>query len=289
MVERKILIIMPAHNEAENLPYVFEELERVFERLRPALPQVDVVVVDDYSSDDTATVAARLGAKVVSLPCNLGYGGAVQTGFKYAVQYGYDYGVMMDSDGQHDPACIPDLLAPVLAGEADVTIGSRFLPVESGAVQESIVTSAAHGWVRATAYKTTWAKRLGMNIFAKIVAHFSHRPVTDPTSGFQAMNRDLLAFFARDNYPSDYPDADTLLLLNYAGFRVAEVPVCMRERLTGVSMHTSWKVFYYIFKMFLSIFIVLLRQKTNGNARRRRAALQEATGETPVAQGRTSS
>ncbi len=276
MVERRVLIIMPAHNEAENLPHVFDELARVFERLRPTLPQIDVLVIDDYSSDDTAFVAARLGAKVVSLPCNLGYGGAVQTGFKYAVEYGYDYGVMMDSDGQHDPACIPDLLAPVLAGEVDVTIGSRFLSIGSSEIAESSSVSSDHGWTRATTYKTTWAKRMGMAIFAKIVAHFSHRPVTDPTSGFQAMNRDLLAFFARDNYPSDYPDADTLLLLNYAGFRVTEVPVCMRERLAGVSMHTSWKVFYYIFKMFLSIFIVLLRQKTNGNARRKRAASQAA-------------
>ena len=151
---------------------------------------------------------------------------------------------------------------------------------------------AQHGQARTTVYRTTWAKRLGMVIFAKIVAHFSHRPVTDPTSGFQAMNRDLLAFFARDNYPSDYPDADTLLLLNYAGFRVAEVPVCMRDRLAGVSMHTSWKVFYYIFKMFLSIFIVLLRQKTNGNARRRQASSQAPKrtvrrGGGPVRQGIT--
>ena len=272
MAECKILIIMPAHNEAENLPYVFEELNHAFERLRPTLPQIDVVVIDDYSSDETAAVAARLGATVVRLPCNLGYGGAVQTGFKYAVQYGYDYGVMMDADGQHDPACIPDLLAPVLAGEVDVAIGSRFLPVGGLAAQ----ASDAGGWVRTAAYKTTWAKRLGMILFAKIVAHFSHRPVTDPTSGFQAMNSDLLAFFARDNYPSDYPDADTLLLLNYAGFRVAEVPVCMRERLAGVSMHTSWRIFYYIFKMLLSIFVVLLRQKTNGNARRRRSAARAA-------------
>jgi len=261
MSERKIVIIMPAHNEAENLPQVFAELRHALDPCRATLPHVDVVVIDDYSSDDTAAVAAQLGAIVVSLPCNLGYGGAVQTGFKYAVEHGYDYGVMMDSDGQHDPAYIADLLAPVLAGEVDVTIGSRFLQAGGSAG-------------RAVQYRTTWAKRLGMVIFASIVAHFSHRPVTDPTSGFQAMNRDLLTFFARDNYPTDYPDADTLLLLSYAGFRVVEVPVCMRDRLAGVSMHRSWKIFYYIFKMFLSIFIVLLRQRTNGNARRQRPSAQ---------------
>jgi glycosyltransferase involved in cell wall biosynthesis len=235
MVGTRVLVIMPAHNEAQNLPKVLSEL-------RSTLPDVDVVVVDDYSSDETATVARNLGAQVLSLPCNLGYGGAVQTGFKYAVERGYDYAVMLDADGQHDPACVPALLAPVLAGEADVAVGSRFL----GSVE----------------YKVGWPKRLGMRIFAGIVAHFSKRPVTDPTSGFQALNRAALRFFARDNYPSDYPDADTLLLLNYAGFRVVEVPVRMRGRLAGFSMHSSWRILYYIFKMFLAIFIVLLRQKT---------------------------
>lgn len=235
MLGAKVLVIMPAHNEAQNLPQVLRELRAVF-------PEADVVVIDDYSSDETAAVAASLGAQVIGLPCNLGYGGAVQTGFRYAVERGYDYAVMLDADGQHDPTYVPGLLAPVLAGEADVAVGSRFL----GSVE----------------YKVGWAKRLGMRIFAGIVAHFSKRPVTDPTSGFQALNRKALRFFARDNYPSDYPDADTLLLLNYAGFRVVEVPVRMRGRLAGLSMHSSWRILYYIFKMFLAIFIILLRQKT---------------------------
>ena len=239
-----IVVIMPAHNEAENLPTVLPELRRY-------LPDTDVVVIDDYSTDDTAAVAARLGARVVSLPCNLGYGGAVQTGFKYAVERGYDYAVMMDADGQHDPASVRDLLAPVLAGQADVAVGSRFL--------------AGH------TYKTGWARRIGMRLFAAIVEHYTRRRVTDPTSGYQALNREALAFFARDNYPTDYPDADTLLLLGFAGFRVTEVPVHMRERLAGVSMHTSWRVVYYIFKMFLAMFMVLLRQKTQVGAHRARS------------------
>jgi glycosyltransferase involved in cell wall biosynthesis len=245
----RTVIIMPAHNEAENLPHVFDELHQ-------HLPSADIVVVDDYSSDDTASLAAHLGAQVVSLPCNLGYGGAVQTGFRYAVERDYDYAVMLDADGQHDPRYIPALLAPVIAGEYDVAIGSRFLGT--------------------TPYRVGWVKRVGMRTFATIVARCARRRVTDPTSGFQALNREVLRFFAHDNYPTDYPDADTLLLLNYAGFRVVEVPVCMRERLAGVSMHTNWKVIYYIFKMFLSIFIVLLRQTTHSNARRPESA-QNAT------------
>ncbi|MBC7237812.1 MAG: glycosyltransferase family 2 protein, partial [Chloroflexi bacterium] len=199
-------------------------------------------VIDDSSWDETATVAAQLGAQVVSLPCNLGYGGALQTGFKYALERGYDYAVTLDADGQHDCASIAALLAPVQAGIVDVAVGSRFL----GSIE----------------YRTTWAKRLGMKLFGALVAHYTGRRITDVTSGFQALNRQVLAFFARDNYPTDYPDADTLLLLHYAGFRVTEVPVRMRNRLTGVSMHSSWKVFYYVFKMLLAVFIVWLRQKT---------------------------
>ena len=104
-----------------------------------------------------------------------------------------------------------------------------------------------------------------MALFGSIVTYFTKRRVTDPTSGFQALNRDVLRFFAQDDYPSDYPDADMLLLLHYAGFRVIEVPVRMRDRLAGVSMHSSFKVVYYIFKMLLAMLMILMRQKTNHN------------------------
>ncbi|NLG27299.1 MAG: glycosyltransferase family 2 protein [Chloroflexi bacterium] len=251
------VIIMPAHNEAENLPVVLPELRR-------HLPDTAIVVIDDYSSDDTAAVATRLGAHVVSLPCNLGYGGAVQTGFKYAVERGYDHAVMMDADGQHDPASVARLLVPVLAGEFDVAVGSRFLPTQEGAGE---------------VYHAPWARRLGMRLFGAIVEHYAGRRITDPTSGFQALNREALAFFARDNYPTDYPDADTLLLLSLAGFRVTEVPVHMRQRLAGVSMHASWKVFYYVFKMLLAVLMVLLRDRTRVGAHRR------AQPPSPAAQG----
>jgi glycosyltransferase involved in cell wall biosynthesis len=237
-----VLVIIPAYNEAENLPHVLADLAR-------CSPGLDVVVIDDASWDETPRIAAGLGVDVVSLPNNLGYGGALQTGFKFALERGYAYAVTLDADGQHDCTSIAALLNPVQAGAADVAIGSRFL----GSVE----------------YHTTWAKRLGMRLFGAVVAHYTGRRITDVTSGFQALNHKVLTFFARDNYPADYPDADMLLLLHYAGFRVTEVPVNMRNRLTGVSMHSSWKVFYYIFKMFLSLFIIWLRQKT----RRRLAEL----------------
>jgi hypothetical protein len=235
------LLILPAHNEASNLP-------RVIPEARAAAPGYDLVVIDDGSRDATAAVATSLGAEVVTLPVNLGYGGAVQTGFRYAVEHGYDLAVVMDSDGQHDPTGIHLLAEAMLSGQADVAVGSRF-----------------RGRL---AYHQPWIKRVGMRLFAWTVSRITQREVTDPTSGFQALNRDALRFFAYDNYPVDYPDADTLLALHYAGFRVVEVPVTMRERLSGVSMHSGWRPFYYVLKMWLAISMVLLREKTDLSARR---------------------
>ena len=231
----RLLIIMPAYNEAENLPRVLAELGEI-------LPAADVVVIDDASQDETAAVATAAGAQVLTLPCNLGYGGAVQTGYRYAIAYDYDYAVMLDADGQHDPRGVPALLAPVIAGEADVAVGSRFL----GKLE----------------YEVGWARRLGMRLFGRIVASVTDWTVTDTTSGFQALNRRVLTYFARDNYPTDYPDADTLLMMHFAGFRVVEVPVTMRGRLAGVAMHASWKTVYYTLKMLLSVYIVCLRGRT---------------------------
>lgn len=241
------LVIIPAYNEAGNLPHVLPEI-------CAAAPGYDLLVVDDGSRDGTATVAARFGATVVTLPANLGYGGAVQTGFRYAVRRGYDLAVVIDADGQHDPAGIPRLAAAVTstpdssADAADVAIGSRF-----------------RGRMN---YRQPWVKRMGMAVFAWTVSRITGREVTDPTSGFQALNADALRFFAYDNYPVDYPDADTLLILHYAGFRVVEVPVTMRERISGVSMHSGWKPIYYVGKMWLAIAMVLLRQGTHLSARR---------------------
>lgn len=230
----RLLVIIPAHNEEMNLP-------RVITALREVLPGADVVVVDDGSRDRTAAVAAGAGARVLSLANNLGYGAAVQTGFRYAIRMGYDVGIQMDADGQHDPGSVPALLAPVLRGDADVTLGSRFLG-------------------RAD-YPIPWPKKLGMSLFAAIASASLGRRITDPTTGFQALNRRVMRFFAVDNYPSDYPDADAIMLLGFRGFRVVEVPVVMKARLAGTSMHTGFKTVLYVFKMFLSIGVVLLREK----------------------------
>jgi hypothetical protein len=164
---------------------------------------------------------------------------------------------MMDADGQHDPASVPDLLAPVMADACDVALGSRF----KGSMT----------------YQTSRIRRLGMKMFAIITHFFTGMEVTDATSGFQGMNRDVMRFFAEENYPSDYPDADTLIMLYFAGFRVCETPVVMHERIAGESMHGgSLKNIYYIVKMLLSITMVYLRYRTRAGALRpaqREAAL----------------
>jgi len=239
--DRRALVIMPAHNEATNIAAVIGQV-------RVLAPGLDIVVVNDGSTDETARLAAGAGAAVVTLPNNLGYGGAVQTGFRYAVQQGYPFGLMMDADGQHNAADIPRLLEVVQRGGADVALGSRFL----GQME----------------YAPSWPKRLGMALFRWMASRVTGQPITDPTSGFQAMTRDVMRFFAHDNYPVDFPDADTIMTLHFAGFRIREVPVTMRARLSGESMHTTLKSFYYVFKMFLSIFIVWLRRRTNVQALR---------------------
>jgi len=230
----RVLVVMPAHNEEASIGSTIRQI-------RENLPGVDVVVINDFSSDRTTEVAEAQGAHVVVLPCNLGYGGAIQTGFKFALARGYDYVIQMDADGQHGPESAAALLAPVLAGETDVSIGSRFLG-------------------RAT-YRIPGLRRLGMLVFGTIVTFVTRRRFSDPTSGYQAMNRRAMQFFALDNYPSDFPDADTIILLVLAGFRVKEVPVTMLPRTAGSSMHSNLTAFYYVSKMMLSIFMVLLRRR----------------------------
>ena len=226
----KTLIIMPARNEAQTVGAVIA-------RLKALVPDADILVVNDASTDDTAKVAAKAGANVINLPINLGYGGAVQTGFKYAARHDYDAVVLMDADGQHDPTCVPKLLRALQ--DADFVLGSRFL-------------GECH-------YKIPIARRIGMWLFGKIVNWVTGQKITDPTSGFQALRKEVVKFLAEDNYPVDFPDADILILLYRAGFRIKEIPVIMHDRQHGVSMHSHLKALYYVFKMSLSILATLTR------------------------------
>jgi len=230
-----VLVIVPARNEEESIGHTID-------RIREALPRFSILVVSDDSTDGTVRIAKAAGALVVQLPCRLGYGGAVQTGFKYAVESGYPYVIQMDADGQHDPVSALALLAPVVSGDADVAIGSRFRG-ELG-------------------YRIPFWRRVGMRFFARLATALTGQTFSDPTSGYQAMNRAAFTFFARGNYPSDFPDADTIIALVLDGFRVTEVPVRMLPRLKGVSMHSNLGALYYVSKMMLSILMVALRSRT---------------------------
>jgi len=230
------IILIPAFNEAKRIAAVISGIENV-------LPDADILVVNDGSRDDTASTARQAGAIVVSHPYNMGYGAAIQTGYKYARDKGYDFLVQLDADGQHDPTCIPTLLAPVINGTTDICIGSRFL---------------------GNSYRPPFSRRVGMALFRWIVSMVTGMSVTDTTSGFQAFNRDVIRFFSTDVFPVDYPDADMLIMLHRAGFRMAEVPVRMFENSEGKSMHSGLKPLYYMFKMLLSICVTLMREKGQG-------------------------
>lgn len=230
----RIAVLVPAYNEEGSI-------ERVVQGIYKANPSLDVVVINDGSTDNTAALAKKAGATVLSLPVNLGYGAALQTGYKFASLRDYDYTIQIDGDGQHDPKFVEKLIEALKSG-ADVAIGSRFL----GEGQ----------------YDNPAARHIGMIFFRFLIFLFIKRRITDPTSGFQALNRRVFEFFAKsEQYPSDFPDADIIILLHYYGFKVEEVPVVMYNSETGKSMHSGWKPIYYILKMLLSIYAVLLGNK----------------------------
>jgi glycosyltransferase involved in cell wall biosynthesis len=228
------LVLIPAYNEAK-------AIAATIDKVREVVPDADLLVVNDGSRDATAAVAAAAGATVLSHAFNMGYGVTIQTGYKYAWENGYGYLVQLDGDGQHDPAFIPALLAPVLADQTDFALGSRFLDLNS--------------------YRPSFTRRLGILFFRRLVSVLIGREITDPTSGYQAFNREVICFFTADIFPCDYPDADMLVTLNLAGFRIREVPVRMFANAAGTSMHSGVKPLYYLFKMCLSILVTLLRNR----------------------------
>lgn len=238
----KTIAVIPAFNEQETIGSVISRIRAVDET-------IDILVVDDGSKDRTAWVAKKSGARTVTLSSRMGYGAALQTGYKYAFQNGYKYVVQLDGDGQHDPAYIPDLLKVVRSEQADLVCGSRFLGKRLRITRQAEEDSPG------------LARKVGMKLFASLTSLLVGFRVTDPTSGYQALNRQILAFFIRDFFPYDYPDADVILIAHRAGFRTKEVPVVILKRICGKSMHRGVKPAYYTFKMFLSIFMTVLRKK----------------------------
>jgi len=219
------VLLIPAFNEETHLSEVLCQVAETGLGL-------GVVVVDDGSRDRTALLARQGGARVIQHPFNMGYGAALQTGYKYAHRSGATLVVQMDADGQHDPREIPMLTKPIEEGTADLVVGSRFLGDES--------------------YRMGFARGLGRKLLQAVARSFG-LSITDPTSGFQAMNRAVLTLFARDSFPTDYPDLDVLLAARRCGIRIEERQVSMSPSPRPSSIHRGLGPTYYLYKMILSI------------------------------------
>jgi glycosyltransferase involved in cell wall biosynthesis len=233
-VDGRVLIALPAFNEAGRVG-------RVVRDVRSVLPEAEILVVDDGSADETAAEAGAAGAMVLSLPVNAGYGAALQVAYKYAVRNDFDMVGQIDADGQHRAEYLVAMLEMLRDDGIDVVVGSRFLDGDGH-------------------YKPTAARRAGIALFGRIASLVTRQRVTDPTSGFQVMRTSVARFFCSEVYPVDYPDVDILILLHRSGFTVREIPVQMRAS-TNASMHAGHRSLYYIYKMFLSILVTLMRPR----------------------------
>lgn len=229
----RAVILIPAYNEEASIGSVLSSL-------REHCPGCDIVVINDGSRDRTAELVREAGATLIDLPLNLGIGGAMQTGFKYALRNGYPVAVQCDGDGQHPAEELLKLVERVEAGAADVVIGSRY--------------------VADTGYTPPLARRVGKSLLSRWINALIGGGVTDTTSGFRAMNRRALSVFC-EAYPEDYPEPEALVLLHRRGLKVAEVPVRMRERQGGVSSIRAHSALYYMVKVGLAIAIDRIKAK----------------------------
>ncbi|MCA9401150.1 MAG: glycosyltransferase family 2 protein [Candidatus Omnitrophica bacterium] len=229
----KVLIIIPAFNEGLNIQRTIQEI------LQLALP-VEIIVINDGSKDDTAQKARELGVAVVSLPYNLGIGGAVQTGYRYAKKNNFDIAIQVDGDAQHDVTYLKALLRPIFNGEADMTIGSRFIPPFTG-------------------YQSSFVRRIGIHFFANLISLISKCRITDPTSGFRAVNKHLINIFA-EYYPDDFPEPEAIMVAARHRSRVLEVPVQMRKREYGNSSIRYLKTLYYMIKVTFAVVLDKLKK-----------------------------
>ena len=229
---RRALVVVPAYNESAMIGSVLRDLRR-------HAPWADVVVVNDGSTDDTSAAARRLGARVVDLPVNLGIGGAVQTGFRYAWMHGYDVAFQFDGDGQHRARLLERIARPVFDGRADLVVGSRFL--------------------RPRGMTAAGARLVGIRVIAAALSLLLRQRVTDPTSGFRAVGRRGLALFARE-YPQDYPEPESLVLVHKQRLAWCEVPATIRRRRGGVSSISLLAGIHYMSKVLLAVVMDMLKE-----------------------------
>lgn len=223
----KKLVIIPAYNESENIVNTVKEIKE-------KASDFDYVVINDCSSDKTLEILESNHLNYINLPVNLGIGGAVQTGYKYALEHEFDMAVQVDGDGQHDPAYLHSLEETLIKEKADMVIGSRFIKNEG--------------------FQSTFARRMGIVYFTKMIKSLTGTTITDPTSGFRLVNKDVIALFAND-YPRDYPEPESIVALLKRKKKVKEVPVQMKERQGGVSSIKLWNSVYYMIKVSIAILV----------------------------------
>ena len=221
----KTLVIIPAYNEAPNIVHTVESL-------KAACPDVDYVVVNDCSGDDTAKICEEHGYTYLNLPINLGIGGGMQTGYRYAAENGYDIAIQMDGDGQHNAEFLGEMADYLEKNDLDMVIGSRFIEKQG--------------------FQSSKARRIGINYFTGLIKLCTGQKITDPTSGLRLIGRRTIVQFAK-KYPKDYPEPETVVAILKKGFKVAEIPVVMRERQGGSSSITLKKSVYYMVKVTLAI------------------------------------
>ena len=226
----KCLMIIPAYNEENNIAQVIQNISK-------NAPDVDYLVVNDCSTDNTRKKLAELNANFISVPINLGIGGAVQLGYKYALEHGYDIAVQIDGDGQHDAAYIHDIINPIVENRADIVIGSRFINKEG--------------------FQSSGMRRTGINFLSFLIWFVCGKHVKDVTSGFRAVNKKFIKIYATD-YPDDYPEPEAIVVGVLNRGRIEEIPVIMKERISGKSSINLKKSVYYMIKVTLAILICRL-------------------------------
>lgn len=225
----KVLIIIPAYNEQENILSTVNKIKEYSEEL-------DYIVINDGSTDNTEKILIENNIKHIKLINNLGIGGAVQTGYKYAYENGFDIAIQFDGDGQHDINYVPNICEPILNGQADMVIGTRYLDKSS------------------SKFQSTFMRRLGSSIISIFIKVFAGKKITDPTSGFRAINQKVIEEFAKE-YPKEYPEPESTVSLLVNGYKVEEIPVSMNERTGGTSSIRLWKTVDYMVKVVLAIII----------------------------------
>lgn len=227
----KVLLIIPAHNEEDSI-----------EKTINSIKNYDYIIINDGSTDKTEEILEKNNYNYISLSFNLGIGGAVQTGYKYALENNYDIAIQFDADGQHDADSIQDLIRPIIDSEADFTIGSRFVRKNS------------------TNFKSSFMRRVGIRLISNVIYLFSKARIYDTTSGFRAANRKVIEYFS-ENYPKEYPEPVSDFELVRLGYKVKEVSANMHERTAGKSSIHTYKSAYYVFNVLLSILAIKIRRR----------------------------